>query len=490
MKGLWTFFFAGETMKLADLVDLDWYIEKDDQREEAELQRRDAGLQPATLAVWLEERRKASDEGDIAPPGEKAARAHAGVTKILVGLGLLSGVCTASYVLASPGSARVNVAHFFWVLVLAQLVFLVFWVLASLSDRPGFDVFAFLNPWRFWRALGGLLPQEHRESLSNFVGVGRRQDKIYFRVHKWALLGWSQWFAVAFNLGALFISLVLLSFSDILFAWESTVWSPEAMHRLTSFFAIPFGWLWPEATVSVSLIEGSRFDPISGLSGGDPSTFRAWWPFLIASLVTYGLIFRSTGLGFAMWRFTKVVDTTCERLPGITKLRHRMTGPRVEFRSTRPQPESPIAAPDMSEAVVLPCLGPAYVINWSETPLPVEEEPVGGLLGEQFGCPIDGVLPAGGLATCEDDDQVVQKLAGAAGDVFVVVKAWESPIGDFTDFLKKLRQGMGEGRMVYIVPVGPNLDPPPPEQVGTWDRGVRKMGDPWLKLKQLPGANG
>jgi hypothetical protein len=70
--------------------------------------------------------------------------------------------------------------------------------------------------------------------------------------------------------------------------------------------------------------------------------------------------------------------------------------------------------------------------------------------------------------------------------VAVLVKAWEPPLLELQDFLAALRDALGDGRVVALVPVARDArgEPVAPDAGvrATWRRAVEQSGDPWLLL--------
>jgi hypothetical protein len=70
--------------------------------------------------------------------------------------------------------------------------------------------------------------------------------------------------------------------------------------------------------------------------------------------------------------------------------------------------------------------------------------------------------------------------------VAVLVKSWEPPLLELQDFLRALRDAVGDGRVVALVPVarGAQGEPAAPGDgaLAPWRRAVEQSGDPWLLL--------
>ena len=95
-------------------------------------------------------------------------------------------------------------------------------------------------------------------------------------------------------------------------------------------------------------------------------------------------------------------------------------------------------------------------------------------------------LDAGGARALADDRATITAVVEAPGLVVVAVKAWEPPVAELLDFLRALRDEVGDGRSVHVVPVGLDAqgapDRPVPRHVDVWRRALAGLGDPWLRL--------
>src|SRR5690606_41608770 len=134
-----------------------------------------------------------------------------------------------------------------------------------------------------------------------------RHQRVYAGVQKWALLRWSQTFALWFQLTALAVSLVLVVFTDLAFGWSTTLTTGDPLldarrvHRATAVVAAPWRWIIPDAQPSLELIEESRyFRAASGaVSAREAARLGGWWRFVVLTIVVYGVLPRVITLGLA-----------------------------------------------------------------------------------------------------------------------------------------------------------------------------------------------
>jgi hypothetical protein len=123
--------------------------------------------------------------------------------------------------------------------------------------------------------------------ILKFSGVQRWQLDSQSQLRLWLKLH-QLWCLSA--LGILVAFLTLLLFTDLAFGWSSTlVNDPALIHKMTQVLSVHWQAYWPSAVPDQTLIEHTRFIRIA------PTTEHAvnagdWWPFLLASLITYNLL--------------------------------------------------------------------------------------------------------------------------------------------------------------------------------------------------------
>jgi hypothetical protein len=480
---------------LSRLIDLASQLGEDATRSAAALRRRDrdVGLSvadasdgpDARIGAWLD---RLLDAGGPSA-GERAARAQRGLAAILVVAGLLLGALPAAALFFYDGSYPVNVVRVLAVFVGLQLALLVATAILALPERwrrhvPGLaalqDALALASPGRWQAGLRRILPPAERAALDRAVGMARSHHRIYGNVQKWTLLLSSQAFAVAFHTGALAAALFLVTFTDLAFGWSTTLKVDAAqLHRITGWIAAPWtSWL-QDATPSLALIEATQYFR-AGPRSLDPAASAPWWRFVLAAMVTYGLLPRVATTLWARWRLAAAVAHAYHHAPGLAALRDRLDHALVE--TTADAPELAGAATGASgegAAAALPASEPCELVLWSGLPL---DDAAATSLAERMGMAVARVHRAGegGLA----EDAAVVAGVGEGGWATVLVKAWEPPVLEVLDFLADLRTALGEGKPIAVVPLALDgegrASAPAPGQARQWRRRLDTAGDPWL----------
>ncbi len=486
--------------RLAYAVDLLVQLRRDVESTEPELHRRDRALMPpgsssmdrASLVMrWLDQLR---DAGYWFPGGTVAVVFRLQLLGLfLAGLGVGWGV--SSVLFDYDGRRPVNVVHILAVLVGFQVFLLLLLSIASLPGRwsryvPGLgllqEILSWLSPGQITRWLARRLPEPVRSVIPTSAGQG--MDRWPKRILKWGAVMSAQTFGVGFNLGALTAALYLVTFSDLAFSWSTTL-TPDVDrgHRITNLISRPWRAWWSEAVPSRELLESTLYYRQSGAPRGmDPFKWGGWWPFLVASVVAYGLLPRSILLVVAVWRFRSAVNGALAGSAGVDRVVDRLTSEMVSTRATDPEGAAGVVA--ASEVSVEPSLagGRYWVINWSGVELDISQ--VREQLARRPGCELVEMLAAGGAEELEADAMIVKQITLQPPDlgVIVMVKAWEPPMLEFTDFLAELRRGAGPGRRLAVILLGLKSDggmgAPRAGDVTMWQRRLGMLEDPGLTL--------
>jgi len=497
-------------MTLADLIDLEVQLARDRESDRGELLARDkrllggdaakSGSPQSLLARWLEELR-AAEPGEL-HPGRAVAGALSGLRAALVLVGLALGWGAATALLRYTGGEPVNVWDFLLAFVGLQLLLFVlllssfFLPLAALG-APLFGIFrglvAAIYPRLAARAVGST-----GERLADWRSVWHRlrsRRSLYHRVEPWVLLGLTQAFGVAFNVGALLGCLRLIVFSDIAFSWSTTLVQFDAarFHAILHALAVPFGWLWPDADPSRALVEATRYSRLEGayvLSGArraaHPEMVGGWWPFLLSSLVFYGLLPRCVTLAVASIRRNLLLA----RLPlddaETTRLLRRLEEPEIETGRSAPE-AAPPAFPAASPTSRAPTGTRCTVVLWRDVPAGKELE---GAVARQTRCSVAAVHPAGGRDYTEEAIDW-RRLADGTDPLVVVAEGWEAPDKALLRLLSDLRRALGPRRHLIVLLAqvdASGIRPSLASEVRLWQEGLGQLEDPYLAVEPLRGT--
>jgi hypothetical protein len=485
---------------LADLIDLQTALESDSATPLEDRRRRDRNIgislpqhrsHPARqIRGWL-------DRVELAGwhrSGHEGAQLYHVLCLLLVILGLAAGWGLARAVLYYTGEAPINIVHALGLLVLPQIVLLFFWIISAVPWRvPLFgslqSALRFLNPGRLARRMARLFPRHARENLE--VVWDTDNAVVLGPAARWLFFFWSQLFSFWFNIGALLAVFYLISFSDLAFAWSTTLTLDNAtFHRMLGALAWPWHSLFPDAVPSRELIEISRYYRLeSGTLGqGMASTDVAaelgqWWPFLIAAIVCYGLLPRLVTLVVSWFRFRHHLGKALPRLPGAPELLARMNFPLITTSATGPEtpPAFPAGTDDEPQRLSgsgLKC----RVVEWSGST--GNSETITARL-RALGVDPLVFLRAGGSCSTREDRGIIASLCNEPDEgVAIVAKSWEPPLLEFLDFVQGVRGNCTRGQPIIILLWG-GRTPVSDTDRDTWRLTLRRLNDPDLHLEVL-----
>ncbi|MBN1517673.1 DUF2868 domain-containing protein [Candidatus Sumerlaeota bacterium] len=493
---------------LAALIDFEAIFEQDRALDRQTLRKRDreTGLRIAdrgldrreALLVWLDERRKTPE----AAPGQWTTQGLRSATAILFVLGLLSGSAAAAGLLYYDGAHPINIIPWLGVFVALQLLLLLLSALLMLPRFvarriPGMTMLqrtlAALSPGRWLGLLGRLLPGKQRNALRNVIGRAATLDALYGELRNRLLLTLAQVFGSAFHLAAIVMLLMLAAFTDLAFAWSTTLQiKPERFQGMIETVAAPwFAWA-PGAVPSFDVIENTQYyrlqnsaapSKLSGASAGQ------WWPFLLMCAVVYGLLPRIAllavcGLGTRYSTRHAPLDHA-----GFQRVYERMTEALIDARSPDPEAagENHPSHQTKQKAPLDNELGPLTIINWCGAGLdaknlkqldhPVSLRPVRRVL--EAGAP-DIAADRATLDAVRNDKQ--------DGALLFAVKSYESPTRDCLNFIAELRKAAGPRRSIILLPVHFENDafiPPGDAEFSDWETHALETGDPWLRCERV-----
>ena len=500
---------------LAAVVALARALERDEPRTSRELRDREAQLAPELPAAnedrisvalaWL-------DAIERRDPAVRSLHHRAESALRLSGLAVafvaaLVGWLATLGAFYFDGSGRVNAVAVLAVLVGVPGLMLLPFLLAALpmaitQKLPGASAFAALarglSPGRFGQWLWRTLARETGGTMSFVADRAAAHQQLYSGVQKWALLRWSQWFALCFQLTALAAALILVVFTDLAFGWSTTLTTgdpaldAQRVHRATSFLATPWAGIAPDALPSLALIEQSRYFRAASqpLSPTQAAQLGGWWQFIVLTLAVYGVLPRLITLAVAQSRLRAAIRATLLTSPGFSAVMRRLHSAQIQTVAVQPESPDPEGRPQNApHTSVPPTAGNrvSAIINWSA--VPIDEATVSAAF------PDAQRFAAGGASSMEQDAALIRQLgstpnpASERGDVLILVKGWEPPLLEFIDFVKALRGHLaGDRAEIVVLPVGLGSDSSvglhaaSPAQLKLWRDKLARIGDPSLRV--------
>ena len=517
-------------MELADLIDLEWQLQADQQgndpavprtrdrtwgasvheavmsdrdRDDIDLRHalvEDRAVRADVCRQWLQRLRKRPQADEL--PGRGWAAGLRWTTGLLVILGALIGWGTASAALAYD-KRPVNVLVFIGIFVVLQLGLLLGMVIVLLCRGRGGGLGAFP------RLVGALAQSSWIDRLAGgrlrrataAAGDMHSVRGLYGDIGVWALFRATQWFGVAFNAAALVTCLLTVTFTDLVFSWSTTLdVDPGTVHSIVRFLAAPWSWVpgLAETVPTRELVENSQWVRMENafVGGGGPDETAPWWRFLVAGLVVYGLIPRLAALGFATWRMRRSLRRASLDHGGYQRLYERLlagvdasgrawSGPAPgDVRGDAP---SPAATGGSGRERVAEGKGATRaLLCWGR--LGGSGDRVAALWSSRGVTPI-AVLAVGGADLDADGVALARLRADGPPWVTVVMDFDQQPTKEVLGFLRDVREAVGTEACVTVQLVTEPPDGAPletegdPEQWSAWDRSLRSLADPYLWLE-------
>jgi len=491
-----------EDLQLADLFDVELQLLRDRETSAEELRRRDrrigqsigadrrAGERRGLLRDWVREVQKGQES-----TGERILRAFHALGWLLSLFGLSTGMGTAAAVLAYDGRRPVNVVHFLAVFVGVQLGLLLLFVFSTVLWRlrgrmPGASgVYGLLRQLldALIRIFERRMSAERRSVLAAARGRLRASTMVYGELERWLLVSLAQRFGLWFNLGALATCLYLVAFSDLAFAWQTTLdWSAEGFNRAIDILGAPWAWLYPDGVPSLEVVRATRYFRLDESFGAPARVelYGQWWRFLVLSLVVYGLLPRASLSVYARVKLRRALAGLRLDHGEIASLLERLISPLVSTRAPVAEDEG-AAPPEAGVAGSVPSSGQeAAVIVWGGAPL--DENAVEPLVAGRFGWRVRSTHAAGADDT-RHDAEVISAVAGdgAEAPILVVAEAFEAPTREARAFLSRLREATGKQRPVVVGLVDAGAAPPARDDLAMWRRQLAGLGDPYLRVEAL-----
>lgn len=377
----------------------------------------------------------------------RAALAVLGLLGIVLGAGL------GSVAFAYDGTHPVNVLALLGVLVGIPFLLLILTLIYLLPGRvPGLgslrDTVAAVNPGRW---AGAWL--DRIAGLDLYAGFGR----VGGRFARWQLLVFSQWFAVGYFVGVLLAGLVLVAVTDLAFGWSSTLdLDAGAVHRAFAVLAAPWqSWL-PGAVPDAELVARSRYFRLETvqIGGEEAAALGTWWPFVLMTILIWGLLPRLLLLAVGQWRRTVELRALLCRSPEVLALLDRLRPPRVDFGPELPEeglPKSEGAAPppalDWDEGT--------GIVIWNDA---IGEDQARQWLSQRLGTSGGRMIPLAtrDIGRLSADGSGFPEAPGFPGDaerVVIFSKGWEPPLLEFADLLTLLRGRCGDKATFVVIPI-------------------------------------
>jgi len=473
----------------------------------------------ALFRYWLSRKREeiktaAGDQAQL--PGEAAAetlsltRWMAGIAGILFGAGLCGSL------LAYAGDDPINIFSCLYVMIAPQLILLLLLGVSSVlrvlgRGRSIGGVYPLLTGI-FRRGVKKLINARYNklsaakrariEAVTGMIGQSR---SIYGLILFRPIFIIGQTLGICFNIGIISVLLLRVTITDLAFGWQSTLQpAAETVYRIVDTIALPWSWFLPEAIShpTVAQIEGSQFVLKEGMHHLDSPALTAWWPFLLLSVIFYGLIPRLLIFAVTVICQHRAIKRLSFNHAAGDQLLSAMKTPRVKTQSRayeKPGDPSSAAASAAGSAgtetdeTPFEALAPAVVLIPEELYGQYQKDDLSELLRPRLGLDMQTEI-----ACSYDPDADVEAIHknlrknDKPTDLRLVIiqEAWQPPIQETLSWITAIRRKLGIQNSLIIgligKPGGINIFTPPADTDRMiWEHAIAKLGDPYMRVEIL-----
>lgn len=514
---------------LEQIINLEYFLHQDAEKSPEDLHKRDRQLAlqlesdpsftPSSvtrlelLAGWLQLREEKNFSSHLSKsPGEIFSDSRTLATTLIVIKGLVAGLFAGWAFFAYAGTTPINVLQFLLFFVATQLVIALF-LLATICCRkflPGsrlptgqFYLLRRLGTWLFsWinKQWYEKIGAGNRASVHHAFGIIKSKTKTYGTLFYWPFFTLAQLFGITFNIGLLSASLVKILTSDLAFGWQSTIqFGSEAIHKLVTWLALPWGWLLPPGvgTPTLSEIEGSHIILKDGIYNLVTENLVAWWPFLLCCVLFYGLLVRLVLFITGRIMEKRSLENIRFTHPPCSALIRRMTTPIVSTQAIKESPKPTTEKPPQPPP---------------EITVEVEEAEASGFLfipdeiyDKCAETELSNMLSVHGyqekeryrfMVGYDEDQQLLEKMKKHSWQesdaVFIIMEAWMVPLVDFLEFLKELRSITLPQTPIELALTGEEggslFTDVKQSDLTIWRRKIEAIGDPYLHITPIKGV--
>ncbi len=500
-------------MKISEIINMEYQLYRDAESGMADVQERDRKIgmnftgpiedRAAIFRFWL---KNLMDKQVF--PGSWFDSTLTFLRYLIFFFFLISGGFTCAGILAYDGSQPVNIVNF--IAVFAGLNILLY-LLFILNLLPGGYRKRIPLIGDFYRLAGFLLRRiimttgkrlyKNRTKSIRFVsGIFYRIESrhiIYQNIERWLLFSITQLGGFAFSLGALISCIYLITFSDLAFAWNTTLdVSPQFFHRVIKIISAPWSLFDADIIPSLSLIESTRYFRLDGAySGpqGNALTAGGWWPFLLCIISFYGLIPRAILIMVSNLKLHLLTKKAPRLSAEMDALYRRLTSPMYLSQSV--DNNSNVKKREREDQTVFDSktidAQSCMVIVWGEAEM--DDAEIKRIIGLQFGWGINDLVHAGGFDNNQDNEILNGFEKGTQTEpILFIAESWEAPGRAVEYFLKHLRAKIEKERRIILGLI--NIDhekrliAPALADWQNWQETVIRLNDPFIVIEPVTEA--
>ena len=511
-----------------DCINLEYFFHTDTEEEPKYLHERDRNIllqktdqacgslpnSPELIDLWLKERiaHEFPTSADRSP-GSIFQDTFSLLKGLCITTGLLSGIAAGLSFFSYSGSTPVNVLQFLLLFIFSQILLTLFmgvsFTLRRLAGKVSFPTFYSLV---FGRIIGKLaqtassrwnkdLSAAKKNSIYHAMGLIKSNHLTYGSLFYWPLFTLSQILIFFFNTGLLIATLFKIGTSDLAFGWQSTLQlSAAALHKLVNIMAFPWSWFIPDtiAYPSPEAIEGSRIILKDGIYHLATRDLVSWWPFLVFSILFYGVFFRGGSYLLGRWMEKKSLQKISFTSPSCHRLTQRMLTPLVSSQGQpekRTKEDTPTRKTGQYKPFAASSLLPQFVLIPGDIYSIFSADNLNQLL-QRHGFTAKKVLRF--MSDYDSDQEIKQYLHEHIRDkstgIFIIMEGWMVPLVDFMTYLGELRSSVAKDTLITVALTGrpskTSFAALSKDDYTIWQQKIQSLGDPCLQLYPLTSTQG
>ncbi len=352
-------------------------------------------------------------------------------------LSFILGIIVSIGLLSYSGKEPVNLLYFLFVAIVLPLFSAFFTVIAFLTNTKAFFIGYFLE-----------------KIISSFT-----KEKITIKekkIQKWFELKTLLFAQFLFGVGFLFGFLFKIAFSDIAFAWSSTLdISVNQLYNILHLLSTPWHGILNDY-LSIELLKSSQFFHLQSIKQHlSPHTLALWWRYLFFATLFYMVFLRFILFAIALFFYHKSAKEAIFK--NAAPLLKQFSTPYISTKEKAYQLNKTKNLHFSSTSILTPT---KYAIAWN-----FNEDEV-KLLKKHF--PQTTLFALNAFISYDEESELLKQIP--TKEITLFLKAWESPTKDFIDFITKLQSYF---KKITIALIGYNLQKPNKKDVAIWQESLK-----------------
>ncbi len=380
------------------------------------------------------------------------------ISYISIVLFLFFGIATGYGLINYNGQNPINVLHFLSIGVLLPTFTLFLTIVAMIRSKNKKESF-----------LLHISPAFLIDKLLEIFPVFKIKFKIKPLIMNWLIITRAQYLSIAFLSGLLLALVFNVVSQDLAFGWSTTLdIDAKSFYDFIQLISAPWSWFFHSAVPSLELVQKSQYYRLGGELTKEyishAKLLGGWWQFLFFTILFIGILPRILVLFISNYFLSKSIDDAYLDLKNSGLLLKNMNEPLVTTGAN--DEESDFNAQSSTKEIKKAKIeNNQTIIGWgiyeSELELILDSKDVKS----------PTIFIAGGNNTLEDDQEVINFVKGDY--IVIVVKAWEPPVIDFTDFIDELEAKV---KNIDLLLVGLVEDAyrPKRQDIEIWSRKLEK----------------